>query len=119
QPREEKLKGLADPACRAQLSSEAHQSGARVFDPDRLHYDENPGAGANEDVRGLSLREAASRRGVEDPFQLMFDIAASEGLATPFVTPADGDDPDTWRRRVDVWRDPRTIVGGSDAGAHL
>ena len=29
-----------------------------------------------------------------------------------------GDDAD-WERRVEVWRDPRAMVGASDAGAHL
>jgi N-acyl-D-aspartate/D-glutamate deacylase len=26
---------------------------------------------------------------------------------------------ETWEMRVDVWRDPRAMIGGSDAGAHL
>src|SRR5207244_207716 len=33
--------------------------------------------------------------------------------------PARGDDPESWRLRSDVWRDPRVVVGASDAGAHL
>ena len=28
-------------------------------------------------------------------------------------------DDESWKRRVEVWRDPRAIVGASDAGAHL
>src|SRR5581483_6928109 len=24
-----------------------------------------------------------------------------------------------WKLRAEVWRDPRTVIGGSDAGAHL
>jgi N-acyl-D-aspartate/D-glutamate deacylase len=30
-----------------------------------------------------------------------------------------GDDDASWRIRAKAWRDPRTVVGASDAGAHL
>ena len=30
-----------------------------------------------------------------------------------------GDDAESWQLRSDVWRDPRAVVGASDAGAHL
>jgi N-acyl-D-aspartate/D-glutamate deacylase len=32
--------------------------------------------------------------------------------------PADETDED-WKARVEVWRDPRAVIGASDAGAHL
>jgi N-acyl-D-aspartate/D-glutamate deacylase len=64
------------------------------------------------------VAEAARSRGV-DPFDLLFEVAVADGLRTGFVVPAEGDDPESWRRRLAVWEDPRTIVGGSDAGAHL
>jgi N-acyl-D-aspartate/D-glutamate deacylase len=40
-------------------------------------------------------------------------------LQTCFATPKGGDDEESWHRRLELWRDPRTIVGASDAGAHL
>jgi N-acyl-D-aspartate/D-glutamate deacylase len=30
-----------------------------------------------------------------------------------------GDDPETWALRGQLWRDDRTVIGASDAGAHL
>ena len=30
-----------------------------------------------------------------------------------------GDDDESWKVRAEIWKDPRTIVGASDAGAHL
>src|SRR5207247_157394 len=33
--------------------------------------------------------------------------------------PSSGDDEETWKLRGELWRDPRVIVGASDAGAHL
>jgi N-acyl-D-aspartate/D-glutamate deacylase len=35
------------------------------------------------------------------------------------MPPARGDDPESWRLRSEMWRDPRVVVGASDAGAHL
>jgi N-acyl-D-aspartate/D-glutamate deacylase len=35
------------------------------------------------------------------------------------MPPAMGDDPESWRLRSQAWRDPRVVVGASDAGAHL
>ena len=35
------------------------------------------------------------------------------------MPPLAGDDQESWELRRDVWRDPRAVVGASDAGAHL
>jgi N-acyl-D-aspartate/D-glutamate deacylase len=35
---------------------------------------------------------------------------------TPFIP---GDDDDSWKLRSEIWQDDRTVVGASDAGAHL
>ena len=64
------------------------------------------------------MADAARSRAVE-PLDLMFDVAVADDLRTSFVVPRQGDDPETWKRRAKLWQDPRTIVGGSDAGAHL
>jgi N-acyl-D-aspartate/D-glutamate deacylase len=47
------------------------------------------------------------------------DIVVADGLRTVIANADRGQDDASWQRRVDVWRDPRAIVGASDAGAHL
>jgi len=43
----------------------------------------------------------------------------ADGLRTGVVAPLEGDDDESWAARVEAFRDERTLVGGSDAGAHL
>jgi N-acyl-D-aspartate/D-glutamate deacylase len=49
----------------------------------------------------------------------MLDLAIEEGLRTSFI-PLTGDaDPALWKVRAELWQDDRTVIGASDAGAHL
>ena len=54
-----------------------------------------------------------------DPWDLLVDIVIDDGLRTVIASQDRGQDDATWARRVEVWRDPRALVGASDAGAHL
>ncbi|MDP2292015.1 MAG: amidohydrolase family protein [Actinomycetota bacterium] len=54
-----------------------------------------------------------------DPWDLLCDIVLADDLRTVIANQDRGQDDATWRRRVEVWRDHRAIVGASDAGAHL
>jgi N-acyl-D-aspartate/D-glutamate deacylase len=49
----------------------------------------------------------------------MLDLAISEGLRTAFMPPAVGGDTALWKVRGQLWQDERTVIGASDAGAHL
>jgi N-acyl-D-aspartate/D-glutamate deacylase len=49
----------------------------------------------------------------------MMDLAVADDLRTSFMPPMPGDDPQSWQMRADTWRDRRTVIGASDAGAHL
>ncbi|MGE3620398.1 MAG: amidohydrolase family protein [Acidimicrobiia bacterium] len=72
----------------------------------------------NRGAEGKRLGEiAVERRTV--PFTSMLDIAVSDELRTRFIVPGAGEDPESWAIRAEVWRDPHTVIGGSDAGAHL
>ena len=73
---------------------------------------------ANARYKGRKLGEIGEELG-KDPFDAMLDIALSEDLRTWFLPFIPGDDPKSWELRAEVWRDPRTIIGASDAGAHL
>jgi N-acyl-D-aspartate/D-glutamate deacylase len=49
----------------------------------------------------------------------MCDIVLNDELQTGLYTPLRGNDDETWELRRDIWRDERTMLGGTDAGAHL
>jgi N-acyl-D-aspartate/D-glutamate deacylase len=69
-------------------------------------------------LRGRKIGEIAEGLGKE-PFDAMLDLAISEDLLTSFMPTPIGDDDASWKLRAEVWRDPRAVVGASDAGAHL
>jgi len=121
-PVEARMKAFADPAVREQLRRGGEEQGAgllkaltrwaaigieETFEPE------------NERWRGRKVGELAAERGV-DPLDALLDLSLSEGLRTSFASPTEGQtDPESWRMRAESWTDPRTIVGASDAGAHL
>ncbi len=72
----------------------------------------------NKKWEGKQVSEIATERGV-DEFDALCDIVVADDLMTGFGFPPAPDDDETWETRMKVWRDPRTIIGASDAGAHL
>jgi N-acyl-D-aspartate/D-glutamate deacylase len=75
-------------------------------------------ADANTQYEGRTIGEIADAEGRET-FDVLCDIAVADDLRTGLYQPLVGDDEATWQKRVEVWRDERTLVGGTDAGAHL
>jgi N-acyl-D-aspartate/D-glutamate deacylase len=73
---------------------------------------------ANEGLKGRLVAEIARERGVRDFFALV-DIALEDDLRTVLWPGPTDDDAESWRLRVDAWRSPYAMLGGSDAGAHL
>ncbi len=119
-PVDERIRALSDPEVRARLAAGAASEEAGVLrglaNWANLRIDEVR-AEANRGYEGRLVGEIAGPRG-EDPFDTLLDIVIADGLATG-LRPAFRDDPKAWDLKLEVWRDPRTIVGGSDAGAHL
>jgi N-acyl-D-aspartate/D-glutamate deacylase len=72
----------------------------------------------NKEYSGRSIGEIAEAEGRET-FDVLCDIVLNDRLRTGLYQPVIGDDLETWQKRVEVWRDNRTVVGGTDAGAHL
>jgi N-acyl-D-aspartate/D-glutamate deacylase len=64
---------------------------------------------------GSTVGEIADQRG-QDPNDAFFDLAVADNLQVKFVVPRANNDP---RQLADMLRDPRTLIGLSDAGAHL
>jgi N-acyl-D-aspartate/D-glutamate deacylase len=68
------------------------------------------------------LSDIAEERGT-DVFDVLIDIVLVDGLTLylvlPSLAPSMGRSDEGWRVRASVWKDPRVMLGGSDAGAHL
>jgi N-acyl-D-aspartate/D-glutamate deacylase len=112
---------VADPDARARLRDGAARVAERslgVLDDFALMEVGDPGS----QWSGRSLGEIASVRGT-DVIDVLLDVVLVEGLTLylvlPSLTPSLGRSDEGWRARVDVWKDPRVMLGGSDAGAHL
>jgi N-acyl-D-aspartate/D-glutamate deacylase len=73
---------------------------------------------ANAGLDGRLVRDIAAEWGV-DPFDALLDVVVADDLRTVIVTPLRGDDDESWALRQSMVRDPRTVVGGSDSGAHV
>jgi N-acyl-D-aspartate/D-glutamate deacylase len=73
---------------------------------------------ANARYEGRKVGEIAAELG-KSPFDALVDIALDEALQTTFAPFIPGDDEASWKMRAEAWLDERTIVGASDAGAHL
>jgi N-acyl-D-aspartate/D-glutamate deacylase len=72
----------------------------------------------NEPLRGRVVRDIAAERGRSN-FGTLLDIVIADDLRTVLWPMPKDDDPASWEMRREVWNDPRALLGGSDAGAHL
>jgi N-acyl-D-aspartate/D-glutamate deacylase len=63
--------------------------------------------------------EATAREEGKDPFDALLDVVVADGLRTSIAQPAPPDSDADWEARGRWLRDPRVVVGASDAGAHL
>ncbi|MHB8669226.1 MAG: N-acyl-D-amino-acid deacylase family protein [Acidimicrobiales bacterium] len=119
----ERVRALADPDVRARLGAAASSPEAGMLGAlarwERMEIVETFSP-ANAGLEGRMVGDIAAERG-RSPFDALLDVVVADGLRTGLMPAmgADGGDADAWRMRADVWRDPRTVVGGSDAGAHL
>jgi N-acyl-D-aspartate/D-glutamate deacylase len=120
-PLPERMRALVDPAVREQLqkgaTSEAAGALRAIANWENMTIEETFEP-ANAALAGRKVGELAKERGVA-PLDALLDLALSEGLRTSFSPFIPGDDEASWKLRAAVWRDPRTVIGASDAGAHL
>ena len=117
-PAPERLALLRDPATRERMKAQAKIPGAHtdladwgqkiivtVLNPKLKHYE------------GRIVADIAAEEG-KDPFDALLDIVCADELATTFSR-LPKDSRADWEARAKIWRDERTLIGGSDAGAHL
>jgi N-acyl-D-aspartate/D-glutamate deacylase len=73
---------------------------------------------ATRRYEGRKVTDVAAELGKE-PFDAMLDIAVADDLDTIFVPELGGEDRKAYELRGRLWADDRTLIGASDAGAHL
>jgi N-acyl-D-aspartate/D-glutamate deacylase len=74
---------------------------------------------ALERLVGRRVADIAADRGVS-PFDAMVEVAVEGGLDVGFVRDQYADDDEwAWMARLEVLKDPRVVLGASDAGAHM
>jgi N-acyl-D-aspartate/D-glutamate deacylase len=118
-PHDEKKRMLSDPAGRAALLEAAGEGTGLVGIANWSIYVINETfAPENARFEGRTVADIAREQGKE-PFDALLDIVVADDLMTGFGFPRGPERDEDWQARVAVWRDPRTVVGASDAGAHL
>jgi N-acyl-D-aspartate/D-glutamate deacylase len=120
-PMTQRIQALRDPQVRARLAAGAASDEAGVLrnlaDWSSMHIVETF-APANASNTGRTVGQVAAERG-QDPFDAFLDVALDDDLRTGFRPHAFPETAADWEYRLQTWRDPRTVIGGSDAGAHL
>jgi N-acyl-D-aspartate/D-glutamate deacylase len=120
-PVEERIAALRDPEVRRRLDESAHSPAAgrlqRLSDWAGLEVLETF-APENKPYEDRVIGDVARETG-RDPFDVLLDIVCADGLRTGLGRQAFAEDDANWAERATAWLDPRTIVGASDAGAHI
>jgi len=120
-PEEERMARLADPAVRAMLDERARSKEAGVFrglSRWGTYVIGDTYAPANDGCAFRRVDDIAAERGTA-PFDTLLDIVLADDLRTVLWPNTDDGEDRTWALRAAIWSDPRAMVGGSDAGAHL
>jgi len=120
-PIRERKQALADPSVRARLDERAHSEEAGALRALAVWQNMRVDAVALPEHRafeGRTVGEIADEQG-KQPFDALLDLALAEDLRTSFSPLIPGDDDASWKLRSEVWQDERTVIGASDAGAHL
>jgi N-acyl-D-aspartate/D-glutamate deacylase len=120
-PVDERIARLRDPEIRASLAELATSPDAgvllRLADWGSYRIGDTF-SGANAGLKGRIVSDVAAERGTSD-FDTLLDIVTADALRTVLWPNPPDDDDESWRMRAELWDDPRAMIGGSDAGAHL
>ena len=120
-PVPERMAALRRPEVRADLLAKVDRPEAGVFR--RLGNFKRYVIGdtysqANAGLKGRVVADIAVERG-QDAFDALVDIVLNDDLRTILWPMPTDNNPESWKLREEVWTDPRVLLGGSDAGAHL
>jgi N-acyl-D-aspartate/D-glutamate deacylase len=117
----ERIEVLRDPAKRAEMDANAQSEKSGVFRFLAIWQNmtiDQTFSKETEKYRGRTIGEIAQELG-KQPFDTLVEIAIADNLQTYFMPPSSGDDAETWALRGRIWQDDRSVIGASDAGAHL
>ena len=122
QPVAERMQTLRDPAVRAQLAADVasmpETAALKTMSRFEKHLVISTKCAANKCLEGRRVGEIAAERGVT-PLEALLDVALADDLETVFQPDLGGEDDASWDQRRRLYADDRTLVGASDAGAHL
>jgi N-acyl-D-aspartate/D-glutamate deacylase len=118
-PAAEKLELLRDPVGRARLFDASQRSSpVRHLGEWDTYLIVETFAAATKQYEGRIVADIAAEAG-KTPFDALVDIVVADDLRTSFCFARADDTADDWAARSEIWRDPRAVIGASDAGAHL
>jgi N-acyl-D-aspartate/D-glutamate deacylase len=121
-PVEQRMARLRDPEFRRQLAAdaEAHSAHGMLDFASRIdnYIVAAVAAEKNKPFEGRLIGDIAAEQDRE-PIDVMVDIALDDRLMTVFSPNLGGNDRATVALRSELWRDDRTLIGASDAGAHI
>jgi N-acyl-D-aspartate/D-glutamate deacylase len=120
-PVPERIAALSSPTVRADLMAKINSPDAGVFrrlGNFKRYVIGDTFAEANAGMKGRQVGDIAAERG-QEPFDALLDIVIRDDLRTILWPMPTDNNEDSWALRQQVWNDPRAMLGGSDAGAHL
>ncbi len=120
-PVPERMAALRRPEVRADLMAKVDRPEAGVFrrlGNFKRYVIGDTFADANAGLKGRVVADIAAERG-QDAFDALLDIVLADDLRTVLWPMPNDNNEESWKLREQVWTDPRVLLGGSDAGAHL
>lgn len=121
-PQAARMERLRDPSVRRQMAADAEsvpEEAVMTFVSRMGNYRVvSITTESNKRYEGRTTGEIASEEGRE-PIDVMLDLALADNLMTVFAPLLGGHDRGSYELRSKLWRDDRTLIGASDAGAHL
>lgn len=72
----------------------------------------------NRKYEGRMVADIAAEEN-RDPIDVVLDVVVADDLMTVFAPAMGGNDHKSYELRGKLWKDDRTLIGASDAGAHL
>lgn len=122
-PTKARIERMKDPATRDEMERQAERLAASGT---MMSFQGHLGKLTLREIRSQTYK-AFEGRNVEDiaaeqgrrVIDVLLDVAIADDLETVMTFDMGGNDQATWDIRGRVWADDRTLIGASDAGAHL